>query len=353
MAEFTLNQLLEYTIKAGASDLHLLVDSPPTIRIDGDLVTVSGSEILRNGQIEKLIASSLSPEQYRLFLDNKDLDYSLSLEGMARFRVNAYFQKGIPSASFRLIPLKINSIDSLGLPNICHKLTQLKQGFVLITGPTGSGKSTTLAAILEEINQTRPAHIVTIEDPIEFVYRAAKSLISQREIKSDTLSWKVALKAVLREDPDVVLIGEMRDYETIAAALTIAETGHLVFASLHTNSAAQTIDRIVDVFPESQQSQVKMQLSNTLQAVISQRLIPKKGNGRIVVSEIMVTDDAVKTAVREGKTHTIDNILTTSRDKGMQLLEVDIAKQIKEGVLDFETAKNFSARPNELIRQMG
>lgn len=352
MAEFTLNQLLDYTVNASASDLHLLIDSPPTVRIDGNLVAVVGADVLRNGHIERLISSSLSSEQYQLFLANKDFDYSFSLEGKARFRANAYFQKGIPSASFRFIPLKIDTIDNLKLPQICHKITQLKQGFVLITGPTGSGKSTTLAAILEEINQTRPVHIVTIEDPIEFVYRAAKSLVSQREIKTDTLSWNIALKAVLREDPDVVLIGEMRDYETIAAALTIAETGHLVLASLHTNSAAQTIDRIVDVFPEDQQTQVKMQLSNTLQTVISQRLIPKKTGGRTVACEILLANDAIKTAIREGKTHMIDNVLTTSRDKGMQLLESDLARLVKDGELDFETAKNFSVRPNELIRQM-
>ncbi len=353
MAEFTLNQLLEYTINAGASDLHLLVGSAPTVRIDGDLVAVAGADVLRNGQIEKLIGASMSPEQYQLFLSNKDLDCSLSLEDKARFRVNVYFQRGVPSASFRSIPLKINSIDKLGLPQICHNVTKLKQGFVLVTGPTGSGKSTTISSILEEINQTRPAHIVTIEDPIEFVYRSAKSLISQREIKADTLSWNIALKAVLREDPDVVLIGEMRDYETIAAALTIAETGHLVFATLHTNSAAQTIDRIVDVFPQDQQSQVRMQLSSVLQVVISQRLIPKKGGGRAVACEIMTADDAVKTAIRDGKTHMIDNILTTSRDKGMQLLETDLARLVKSGVFDFETGRNYSVRPNELVRQMG
>jgi twitching motility protein PilT len=352
MAEFTLNQLLDYTVSAGASDLHILVGYPPMIRVDGNLVAVVGTDVLRSGQIEKIIASSLSSEQYQLFIANKDLDYSFSLEGRARFRVNAYFQKGVQSATFRLIPLKINTIDNLGLPQICHKFIQLKQGFILVTGPTGSGKSTTLAAIIEEINQTRPAHIITIEDPIEFVYRGAKSLVSQREIKADTLSWSVALKAVLREDPDVVLIGEMRDYETIAAALTIAETGHLVLASLHTNSAAQTIDRIVDVFPQDHQSQVKMQLSSTLEAVVSQRLVPKKGNGRSVVCEIMLANDAVRTAIREGKTHMIDNILTTSREKGMQLLETDLAKLVKAGVLDFETARNYSMRPNELIRQM-
>jgi twitching motility protein PilT len=246
--------------------------------------------------------------------------------------------------------LSIASIDSLGLPPILHTFASLKQGFVLVTGPTGHGKSTTLAAIIEEINQSRPVHIVTIEDPVEFVFTPSKAIISQREMRSDTHSWEIALRSVLREDPDVVLIGEMRDYETIAAALTIAETGHLVFATLHTNSAAQSIDRVVDVFPEEQQRQVRLQLSNTLEAVFSQRLIPTTTKGRVVAYEIMLGTTAVKTAIREGKTHQIESILETSQEAGMSTIEKSLADLVKRGLITLETAEGWSLRPEVLTR---
>jgi twitching motility protein PilT len=238
----------------------------------------------------------------------------------------------------------------LGLPKICHDVANLKQGFVLVTGPTGQGKSTTLAAILEEINQTRRVHVVTIEDPIEYVYSSAKAIVSQREVHNDTHSWDIALRSVLREDPDVVLIGEMRDFETIAAALTIAETGHLVFATLHTNSAAQTIDRIVDVFPENQQPQVRLQLSNNLEAVLSQRLVPLNTGGRTVAYEIMLGTSAVKTAIREGRTHMIDNIIMTSAEYGMTTLENVLAGLVKSGKITYETAQAYAARPADITR---
>jgi twitching motility protein PilT len=241
-------------------------------------------------------------------------------------------------------------VDTLGLPKIIHSLTQLRQGFVLITGPTGHGKSTTLAAMLNEINKTRATHIVTIEDPVEFIFRPDRSIISQREMRSDTHSWEIALRSVLREDPDVVLVGEMRDYETIAAALTVAETGHLVFATLHTNSAAQAIDRIVDVFPDEQQKQVKLQLSNTLEAVFSQRLIPSIASGRVVAYEVMLGTTAVKTAIREGKTHQIESILETSQEAGMSTMEKSLADLVKRGIVTLETAQNWSTRPEELVR---
>lgn len=254
------------------------------------------------------------------------------------------------AASFRLIPMDIPSIDSLTLPKICHELTTLKQGFVLVTGPTGQGKSTTLAAMLEEINQTRRVHIVTIEDPIKYVYSASRAVVSQREVHNDTHSWDIALRSILREDPDVVLIGEMRDFETIAAALTIAETGHLVFATLHTNSAAQTIDRIVDVFPENQQPQVRLQLSNNLEAVFSQRLVPVTGGGRTVAYEIMLGTPAVKTAIREGRTHMLDNIILTSSEYGMITLENTLGRLVKEGKIAYETAQAYAARPGDVAR---
>ena len=254
------------------------------------------------------------------------------------------------AAAFRRIPFEIPEIDALGLPKIVHSFSTLRQGLVLVTGPTGHGKSTTLAAVLNEINKNRTCHIVTIEDPVEFVFKPQKSIVSQREMRSDTHSWQVALRSVLREDPDVVLIGEMRDFETIASAITIAETGHLVFATLHTNSAAQTIDRIVDVFPENQQVQVRMQLSSVLEAVFSQRLISALPSGRVVAHEIMTGTTAIKTAVREGKTHQIDSIIQTSSEAGMSTLKSSLAYLVKNNRTTLETAQSWSVRPEELNR---
>lgn len=346
----TIHDLLQYVIDHQASDLHLVVGIPPTIRIDGDLRPVPDAAVLTSGLTQQLIFEVVTPEQKEILLVNKELDFSYSVEGRARFRVNAYFQKGTLAASFRLIPLVIPTIDSLGLPKVCHQFATLRQGFILVTGPTGHGKSTTLAAILEEINQNRGVHIVTIEDPIEYVYSSTRSIVSQREVHGDTHSWDVSLRSALREDPDVVLIGEMRDYETIAAALTIAETGHLVFATLHTNSAAQTIDRIVDVFPENQQAQVRLQLSGNLEAVFSQRLIPKVGGGRTVVYEIMLATPAVRTAVREAKTHLLDNIILTSAEYGMVTLEKTLAEKVRHGEVALETAYAYALRPGDLNR---
>lgn len=330
--------------------MHLLVDNFPQIRVDGVLVPVAGEEKLTEEIVEKMISVVAGPEQKQVLQVNKELDFSFALGDKARYRVNAYYQKGTMAASFRLIPMVIPTIDSLGLPRICHEFANLKQGFVLVTGPTGQGKSTTLAAVLEEINQTRRVHIVTIEDPIEYIYSGAKALVSQREVHNDTHSWDIALRSILREDPDVVLIGEMRDFETIAAALTIAETGHLVFATLHTNSAAQTIDRIVDVFPENQQPQVRLQLSNNLEAVLSQRLVPLTAGGRAVAYEIMLGTSAVKTAIRDGRTHMLDNIILTSADYGMLTMENTLAKLVKEGKITFETAQAYASKPADVAR---
>lgn len=346
----TIQQLLVYVIEKNASDLHLIAGNCPEVRIDGELVAVAGEVILTPQAIDQLLNGVVSEEQRQILNVNKEIDFSFSYSDNARFRVNAYYQKGTLAASFRMINMKIPSVDSLNLPRICHDFAQLKQGFVLVTGPTGQGKSTTLAAILDEINQTRPVHIVTVEDPIEYIYAPAKALVSQREVHNDTHSWDIALRSILREDPDVVLIGEMRDFETIAAALTIAETGHLVFATLHTNSAAQTVDRIVDVFPENQQPQVRLQLSANLEAVFSQRLMPKIGGGRCVAHEIMTGIPAVKTAIREGRTHMLDNIIMTSSEFGMNTLEASLGKLIRKGEISFETAQAYALRPGELAR---
>lgn len=346
----TIQELLQYVIDNKASDLHLIVGVTPQVRIDGSLVAVVGEAPLTAVAAEQLIYGVLAAQQKEVLLVNKELDFSFALADKARFRVNAYYQKGTIAAAFRLVPKTIPTIDELGLPKICHQFATLRQGFILVTGPTGHGKSTTLAAMLDEINKTRPVHIVTIEDPVEYVYTSSRAIVSQREVRGDTHSWDIALRSALREDPDVVLIGEMRDFETIAAALTIAETGHLVFATLHTNSASQTIDRIVDVFPESQQAQARLQLSGNLEAVLSQRLVPRTTGGRTVAYEIMLATGAVKTAIREGRTHTLDNIIMTSAESGMVTLEVVLANLVKSGVITLETAQTYAMRPGDVTR---
>lgn len=345
-----IQQLLQLTQDRNASDLHLIVGVPPILRIEGVLTPVPGEPPITADEIERLIKSILSSEQTERLLVNREIDFSLPFSDRARFRVNAYTQKGTLAASFRLIPLVIPAIDQLGLPKICHTFAQLRQGFILVTGPTGHGKSTTLAAILDEINKTRAEHVVTIEDPIEFVFRPQKSIISQREMRADTHSWEIALRSVLREDPNVVLVGEMRDYETIAAALTIAETGHLVFATLHTNSAAQTVDRIVDVFPEEQQEQVRLQLAAVIEGVFSMRLVPGIDGKRVVAYEVMLGTPAIRTAIREAKTHQIDNIIQTSAELGMSTIEASLAVLVKQGQITLETAQSWSMRPEELTR---
>lgn len=345
-----IQQLLEIAYLKKASDIHIVAGYPPILRIDGELIPVPGELELSPEMAKELIFSFLTEEQKEYLTINKELDFSLPYGEKARFRVNAYTQKGTVAASLRLIPMTIKTIEQLGLPTIFHRFAELKQGFILVTGPTGHGKSTSLAAIINEINQTRRCHIVTIEDPIEFIFPKGKAIVSQREVRQDTHSWEISLRSVLREDPDVVLIGEMRDYETISAALTMAETGHLVFSTLHTNSASQTIDRIIDVFPENSKNQVRMQLSAVLEAVISQRLIPTLTEGRAVVSEIMLGTPAVKTAIREGKTHQIDNIIRISTGVGMTTLETSLAKLVKDGKISLEVATTYALNPEEVIR---
>jgi twitching motility protein PilT len=346
----TIKDLLQLTVDRNASDLHLVVGLPPMTRTDEDLSPVPGEGVLTAEIIQGYLREVVSPELLESLTVNKEIDFSLNFSQKARFRVNAYTQKGTPAAAFRQIPLIIPSIDELHLPKIMHEFVGMRQGFVLITGPTGHGKSTTLASIINEINMTRSVHVVTIEDPVEFIFTPSKSIISQREMHEDTHSWNIALRSVLREDPNVVLVGEMRDYETIAAALTIAETGHLVFATLHTNSAAETIDRIVDVFPEEQQAQVKLQLSNVLAAVVAQRLIPAIAGGRVVATETMVSTNAIKTAIRDGKTHQIRSILQTSGDSGMYTLESSLASLVKNSLVTLDTALSYCVAPDELTR---
>jgi twitching motility protein PilT len=345
-----LKNYLQNVIDSKASDLHLIAGLPPTLRLNGNLTPMPGMGVLTPEQVSQMLKEVLTSEQLERLSVNKEIDFSIAYSDKGRFRVNAYTQKNSLAAAFRLIPLEIPDMEVLGLPKIVHSFTNLRQGFVLITGPTGHGKSTTLAAVLNEINKTRNAHILTIEDPVEFIFKSQKSIVSQREMRSDTHSWEIALRSALREDPDVVLVGEMRDYETIAAALTVAETGHLVFATLHTNSAAQSIDRIVDVFPDEQQKQVRLQLSNTIEAVFSQRLIQTSFNTRAIAYEVMLGTTAIRTAIRDGKTHQIESILETSQEAGMSTIEKSLAELVKKGTITMDVAQSWSLRPEELAR---
>lgn len=348
-------ELLSITIKSKASDLHLLSDIPPSVRIDGVLSSVPNYPQLTSQDIETMAFSLLNPSQKETLLANKELDFSFGFGtkdagNLGRFRINIYYQRGSLGAAFRFLEPNIKTIDDLHLPKIAHSFAALKQGFILVTGPTGHGKSTTLAAIINEINLNKASHILTIEDPIEYVYPKAKSIISQREMGIDTHSWSMALRSALREDPDVVLVGEMRDPETIAAAITVAETGHLVFSTLHTNSASQSIDRIIDSFPAGQQNQIRIQLASTLKGIISQRLLPVISGGRVPAVEVLVGTNAIASNIREGKTHLIDSIIQTSQDAGMITLEASLASLVSEGAITLETAKEYSLHQDDLMR---
>ncbi len=340
----TIDELLKKTIQNSASDLHIVSGYAPTIRVHGALLILSEYPVLTGAISENILMPMLNAEQKVELTKHHELDFSYAVDN-TRFRVNIYLAEQKLSASFRLIPERISNLAELNMPNSFYNLAKLRQGFILVTGPTGEGKSTTIAAIVNEINLKSARHIITIEDPIEYVYPKAASLISQRELHRDTRNWPVALRAALREDPDVVVIGEMRDFETITAALTIAETGHLVFSTLHTNSAAQTIDRIVDVFPSSQQNQVRLQLSSVLSAIITQRLVPtKEGNGRIPACEVLTNTTATASVIREGKTHLIDNIIETGSDADMILLEKYLFMLLKSGKITKEAAYQYAIR---------
>lgn len=348
-----IQQLLSLTIARNASDLHLSVGFPPTLRIHGELVPIPGEEKMNAETVESMMLPFLSEAQKNIYQQTFEIDFSFEFFHQGRFRVNLYRQKGNPAAALRLIPLAIPSLESIGLPPVVAKLTELKQGFVLVTGPTGHGKSTTLASFINKINQTRAVHVITIEDPIEYVYPPGKSLINQRELFRDTKSWSNSLRSALREDPDVVLIGEMRDLETIASAMTIAETGHLVFATLHTNSAAQSVDRVIDVFPQTQQPQIRLQLAATVEAILSLRLVPTIEPGRTLVSEILFATPAIRNVIREGKSYLIDNLIETSAELGMETLERSLADLVGRGKISREVALRFALRPdllNKILR---
>ena len=344
--------LLEEVVKKKGSDLHLQVGLPPMLRIDGSLVPVSGAEPLTDESVETLIFAILDEDQKQILLKDKEFDFSFAFGDLGRFRVNAFHERGNLAAAMRLIPNEILTIEQLGLPQIVNKFADYPRGLVLVTGPTGSGKSTTLAAMLHKINQERAEHIITIEDPIEYTHRSKKSVIVQREVHYDTYSFSAALRSALREDPDVVLIGEMRDLETIASAITIAETGHLVLATLHTNSAAQSIDRMIDVFPPHQQPQIRSQLSNILMAICSQRLVPAIGGGRQAAAEILVATPAVRNIIREGKTHQLEAVIQTGAEFGMQSMDKTLVSMIHNGTITYDEARNVAVDLEELDRLM-
>jgi twitching motility protein PilT len=344
--------LLEEVVKKKASDLHLQVGLPPMLRVDGALMPVSGADVLSDEAVETLIFAILDEDQKQILLKDKEFDFSFAFGDLGRFRVNAFHERGNLAAALRLIPNEILTIEQLGLPPMVNKFADYPRGLVLVTGPTGSGKSTTLAAMIHKINMERASHIITIEDPIEYTHRSKKSVIVQREVHYDTYSFSAALRSALREDPDVVLIGEMRDLETIASAITIAETGHLVFATLHTNSAAQSIDRMIDVFPPHQQPQIRSQLSNILMSITSQRLIPVIGGGRVAAAEILIATPAVRNIIREGKTHQLEAVIQTGAEFGMQSMDKTLVNLVHNGTISYDDAKMMAVDPDELDRLM-
>jgi twitching motility protein PilT len=344
--------LLEEVVKKKASDLHLQVGLPPMLRVDGALLAVTGADPLSDEAVETLIFAILDEDQKQILLKDKEFDFSFAFGDMGRFRVNAFHERGNLAAAMRLIPNDIPSIEQLGLPPVVAKFADYPRGLVLVTGPTGSGKSTSLASLVHKINMERASHIITIEDPIEYTHSSKKSVIVQREVHYDTYSFSAALRSALREDPDVVLIGEMRDLETIASAITIAETGHLVFATLHTNSAAQSIDRMIDVFPPHQQPQIRSQLANILMAICSQRLVPAIGGGRMAAAEILIGTPAVRNIIREGKTHQLDAVIQTGAEFGMQSMDKQLVTLIHQGTITYDEARNVAVDIDELDRLM-
>ena len=347
-----IEKYLEEVIRRNSSDLHLQVGMPGMLRIDGKLIKVEDGFVLNEKNVEDLVYAVIDEPQKVLLTTKRELDFSFAFGDLARFRVNAFYEKGNLAAALRLIPTEIRTVEQLGLPPIVSDFCKYPRGLILTTGPTGSGKSTTQAAMIDLINTNTSQHIITIEDPIEYQHHHKNSIIVLREVHFDTMSFGDALRSALREDPDVVLIGEMRDLETIASAITVAETGHLVLATLHTNSAAQSIDRMIDVFPPHQQQQIRIQLAGVLQGIISQRLIPMVGGGRIAAAEIMVVNSAVRNLIRESKTHQLDAVIQTGADQGMQSMDRVLVDLIHQGKISYEEARNYAVDMQEFERLM-
>jgi len=345
-----IKELLDATIARKASDLHLIPGYYPSVRVNNNILFLRNFSILTPQETNELLLSILSQEQKTMLAENKEIDIGYEYSG-ARFRINIYTENKMLAGAFRLIPSQIKTIEELNLPSILHTFADYPQGLVLFTGPTGEGKSTTLATLINEINMKRSCHIVTIEDPVEFVYPKEKSIVSQRELQQDTLSWNIALKSVLREDPDVVLVGEMRDYDTVQSVLTIAETGHLVFSTLHTGSTSEAINRIVDVFPAHQQNQIRNSLSNTLVAVVAQRLLPDvTGTSRVPALEVLLNTPSVASIIRDGKNFMLDNVIETSEDSGMIMFEKYLAKLYHSGYITKDTALQHAIRRNLITK---
>src|SRR5947208_7272258 len=346
---YSIDDLLEQMVARSASDLHVTTHTPPAIRVRGQIERLNSYQPLSAEDSQQILYRILSTEQQKQFELKRQLDFSHSIPGLARFRVNVYFQKESIGAAFRLIPDELKTLEELGIPSSLHQLAEKPRGLVLITGPTGSGKSTTLAALIDEINRNRSEHILTIEDPIEFLHRHKRCIVNQREIGPDATSFAEALRAALRQDPDVILVGEMRDLETIATALTAAETGHLVFGTLHTQSAPSTIDRIIDVFAAEQQEQIRIQIASSLQGVVTQALLPTAdGSGRVPALEVLLPDDAVRNLIRQGKVEQIYSVMQTASSRGMQTMEQSLAELVMRGVITKHVALGASSRRDQL-----
>jgi twitching motility protein PilT len=347
---YSIDDLLEQMVACSASDLHVTTNTPPAVRVHGEIQRLEGYPQLTSEDTQQLLYRILSSERQKQLEIKRQLDFSHSIPGLARFRVNVYFQRESVAAAFRLIPDELKTLEELGIPSSLHQLAEKPRGVVLVTGPTGSGKSTTLAALIDEINRNRSEHILTVEDPIEFLHRHKRCIVNQREIGPDATSFGEALKAALREDPDVILVGEMRDLETISTALTAAETGHLVFGTLHTQSAPSTIDRIIDVFPPEQQEQVRIMIAMSLQGVVTQTLLPTADRtGRVPALEILLPDDAVRNLIRQGKVEQIYSVMQTNTSKGMQTMEQSLAHLIQHRIVSLETGLSRSSRPQQLV----
>jgi twitching motility protein PilT len=354
LPDFDFSDVLRQMVETRASDVHLTAGFPPAIRDKGKIQPMEGFPVLNGQQTREVVYGILNDDQRKRFENNQQLDFAYAIPGVARFRVNCFFQRGSVSAAFRLVPQDVPSLESLAVPPVLHELTTKPRGFVLVTGPTGSGKSTTLAAMIDAINTEREDHILTIEDPIEFLHAHKRSIVNQREIGSDAPDFALGLRAALRQDPDVILVGEMRDLETVSTALTAAETGHLVFATLHTQSTAQTVDRIIDVFPPQQQGQVRTQLSIALQGIVTQQLLPTlDGQGRVVASEVLIPTPAIRNLIREGKSHQIYGALQTSGSVGMQTMDADLARLVRGGKIARGLAEQRASVPEELSRLLG